>query len=188
MIIVTQVYLIFTGHIDKVDEDRFMITGKFYKIDEIYRYLRKEHKDALKIIYPDRFGQNIVVRESGSSNRKFANVPSIKAMIVTYIGKSVFRDCSSLISVTIPASVTSIGEGAFRDCSSLISVTIPTSVTSIGEGAFRDCSSLTSVVIPDSVTSIEKGAFQDCSSLTFVTIPDSVTDIENRVFCNCSSL
>ena len=71
----------FTGHIDKVDEDKFMITGKFYKIDEIYRYLRKEHKDALKIIYPDRFGQNIVVRESGNSNRKFANIPSIKAMI-----------------------------------------------------------------------------------------------------------
>ena len=78
----------FTGHIDKVDEDKFMITGKFYKIDEIYRYLRKEHKDALKIIYPDRFGQNIVVRESGNSNRKFANVPSIKAMIKRIYSKT----------------------------------------------------------------------------------------------------
>ena len=78
----------FTGHIDKVDEDRFIITGKFYKIDEIYKYLRKEHKDALKIIYPDRFGQNIVVRESGSSNRKFANVPSIKAMIKRIYSKT----------------------------------------------------------------------------------------------------
>ena len=78
----------FTGHIDKVDEDKFMITGKFYKIDEIYRYLRKEHKDALKIIYPDRFGQNIVVKESGNSNRKFANVPSIKAMIKRIYSKT----------------------------------------------------------------------------------------------------
>lgn len=78
----------FTGHIDKVDEDKFMITGKFYKIDEIYRYLRKEHKDALKIIYPDRFGQNIVVRESGNSNRKFANVPSIKTMIKRIYSKT----------------------------------------------------------------------------------------------------
>lgn len=78
----------FTGHIDKVDEDKFMITGKFYKIDEIYRYLRKEHKDALKIIYPDRFGQNIFVKESGSSNRKFANVPSIKAMIKRIYSKT----------------------------------------------------------------------------------------------------
>lgn len=78
----------FTGHIDKVDEDKFMITGKFYKIDEIYRYLRKEHKDALKIIYPDRFGQNIVVKESGSSNRKFANIPSIKTMIKRIYSKT----------------------------------------------------------------------------------------------------
>lgn len=78
----------FTGHIDKVDEDKFMITGKFYKIDEIYRYLRKEHKEALKIIYPDRFGQNVVVRESGNSNRKFANVPSIKAMIKRIYSKT----------------------------------------------------------------------------------------------------
>lgn len=78
----------FTGHIDKVDEDKFMITGKFYKIDEIYRYLRKEHKDALKIIYPDRFGQNIFVKESGSSNRKFANIPSIKAMIKRIYSKT----------------------------------------------------------------------------------------------------
>lgn len=78
----------FTGHIDKVDEDKFMITGKFYKIDEIYTYLRKEHKDALKIIYPDRFGQSIVVSESGNSNRKFANVPSIKAMIKRIYSKT----------------------------------------------------------------------------------------------------
>ena len=37
--------------------------------------------------------------------------------------KKLFRDCSSLSSVTIPASVTSIGESAFGDCSSLSSVT-----------------------------------------------------------------
>jgi 8-oxo-dGTP pyrophosphatase MutT (NUDIX family) len=45
----------YRGHIEKVDEDKFMITGKFYNIDKIYRYLRKEHKKALQIIYPNRF-------------------------------------------------------------------------------------------------------------------------------------
>jgi hypothetical protein len=45
----------FNGHIDKVDEDKFMMTGKFYNIHKVYPYLRKEHKKALKAVYPFKF-------------------------------------------------------------------------------------------------------------------------------------
>ena len=56
----TEVYIAeydkkYKGHIDKVDEDKFMLSGKFYSIDKVYKYLRKEHKKALQIIYPNRF-------------------------------------------------------------------------------------------------------------------------------------
>ena len=64
---------------------------------------------------------------------------------MTSIGDSVFENCSSLPSVTIPSSVTSIGDSAFEWCSSLTSVTIPSSVTSIGDSAFSDCFGLTSI-------------------------------------------
>ena len=107
---------------------------------------------------------------------------------VTSIGKSAFKWCFSLTSVTIPTSVTSIEYEAFDLCSSLTSVTIPNSVTSIGNYAFQSCSSLTSVTIPNSVTSIGYYAFYGCSSLTSISIPNSVTSIGKWAFSGCSSL
>lgn len=56
---------------------------------------------------------------------------------VTKIGS--FRNCSGIISVTIPKGVTSIFECAFMDCSSLTSITIPEGVTSIGYSTFAYC-------------------------------------------------
>ena len=89
---------------------------------------------------------------------------------VTIIGGSVFKDCTSLTSVTIPNSVTSIGAFAFSHCSNLTSVTIPASVKSIGESAFSHCSNLTSVTIPDNVKSIGFCAFAGCTSLSTINV------------------
>ena len=107
---------------------------------------------------------------------------------VTSIGDYVFFGCSSLTSITLPEGVTSIGEYAFRDCSSLTSVTLPAGLTSIGEWAFFGCSSLTSVTLPAGLTSIGEGAFYDCSSLTSLTLPAGVTSIGRSAFFGCSSL
>jgi hypothetical protein len=98
------------------------------------------------------------------------------------IGKSAFKNCSSLTSVTIPDSFTSIWSWAFSGCSSLTSVTIPDSVTSIGGNAFRGCSSLTSVTIPESVTRIVDWAFDGCSSLTNIYFESNAPSIRCCVF------
>ena len=105
-----------------------------------------------------------------------------------WIGSYAFKDCTNLISVTIPNSVTSIGDYAFRNCTGLTSVTIPNSVTTIGSYAFKDCSGLTSVTIGNSVTQIKSYTFYGCSSLTSINIPNSVTSIEEYAFYNCNSL
>ena len=83
---------------------------------------------------------------------------------------------------TIPDSVTSIGKSAFKNCSSLTSVTIPDSFTSIWSWAFQYCSSLTSITIPDSVNSIGEWAFYDCSSLTNIYFESNAPSIRWDVF------
>ena len=83
---------------------------------------------------------------------------------VTTIRESAFTNCTSLASITIPASVTGIGERAFFNCTSLTSVTFAegSQLTSIGDHAFESCTNLTSITIPASMTSIGYTAFGGC--------------------------
>ncbi|MBR2195003.1 MAG: leucine-rich repeat domain-containing protein [Salinivirgaceae bacterium] len=64
---------------------------------------------------------------------------------VTAIGKSGFRNCSSIISLTIPETITTIGKLAFDECVKLKDVFIPNSVKTIGDSAFSYCYKLASL-------------------------------------------
>lgn len=60
---------------------------------------------------------------------------------VTEIRPYAFFECSSLTSVTIPASVTEIGANAFNNCGvTSLSFADASAITSIGEFAFSGCS------------------------------------------------
>lgn len=91
-------------------------------------------------------------------------------------------------SARIAEGVTCIGYEAFKDCSNLVSVSIPNSVTRIESSAFSGCSALKSLDIPNSVTHIENFAFSDCSALKSLDIPNSVTSMGQCVFDGCDSL
>ncbi|MBR2372555.1 MAG: leucine-rich repeat protein, partial [Clostridia bacterium] len=91
----------------------------------------------------------------------------IEGYAVTKIDENVFKNNTTITSITIPASVKNIGDGAFYKCNNLAKVTFgeTSQLETIGASAFYGCDSLINIVIPSSVTSIGTAAFHDCSNL-----------------------
>lgn len=71
------------------------------------------------------------------SNKEEIIIPSIaNGHSVTAIGKSAFKDNTTITNVVLPDTITSVGETAFYGCINIKSVVIPYSVTEIGTDAF----------------------------------------------------
>lgn len=92
---------------------------------------------------------------------------------VTNIGDS-FRECKSLISISLPEGIGDIVNGAFADCTSLVNITLPNSCTGITSGAFEGCLSLKTINIPAKVNMIYAGdegtPFIGCTSLESINV------------------
>ena len=123
-----------------------------------------------------------------SGNATFTNAKSLKsiefpegvAFSDTIV--SVLSDCTSLTSVSLPASLTKVPASMFSGCTSLKSVSAAGAIDSIGDSAFRDCSSLTDIDFQGTLTSIGSSAFQGCASLERVPDLSSVTTMGSSVF------
>lgn len=158
-------------------------TFKNNTINEVY-------KIGLHVIIPSKLVKPVIqINDDSFKNCKSLIKITIPSSLKT-IGKKAFEGCSSLIQITMPdISVESIDENAFKNCSSITQITIPSSLKKIGEGAFASCSSLVQIKMPDkSVEIIDECAFDGCISITQITIPSSVKKIGKRAFEGCSSL
>ena len=107
---------------------------------------------------------------------------------VTVIPAGAFRDCTSVISVTLPESLTEIEDYAFAGCTSLKNIRIPSSVTTIGKFALKDCTTLECINVPTGVRILEDFCFQGCKSVSNISLPDTVTEIGIGILCGCTSL
>ena len=123
----------------------------------------------------------------------FASMPDLRrvtleeGLVLGDVG-GMFKNCTSLSSITIPNSITTIPSHMLEGCTSLTSVTIPDSVTKIGMYAFKGCTNLTNVNIPSNISIIDGSTFQNCSSLQEVVIPNTISSIGQEAFLGCTSL
>ena len=109
-------------------------------------------------------GRNTITRATVSDNVKELQVGE-------------FRDCTSLLTVSLGKNITAIGDEAFYNCDTLQTVTMPASVTSIGSDAFYNCKWMKSATLSENTKLIKGNAFYGCSNLAEITIPASVDSI-----------
>lgn len=86
-------------------------------------------------------------------------------------GEFIFKDCTSLKTVTMGDGIKKIGSRMFYNCTSLENITISKTVTSIDKYAFAYCTSLKEITIPESVTALGENVFKGCSALKKITTP-----------------
>lgn len=120
--------------------------------------------------------------------------------IVTGIGDNAFTNCTTLTSLTIPASVTMIGEAALAGCTGLTAFVVAEGNQSfaVEDGVLYDKEKTTLVAcpagksgdvkIPATVATIEANGFYNCSKLTSIELPSSLNKIKDAAFVGCSSL
>ncbi len=104
----------------------------------------------------------------------------------------VFKDLTTLTTISLPSSVVTISDSAFEGCTSLTSVTwaTPAGSASIGASAFKGCSKLGSAdaLFNINLTSVGESAFEGCTLLTSLTLSDGVTSYGANAFAGCDAI
>ncbi len=127
---------------------------------------------------------------SGSS--KVSTIPRT----VTSFGSRVFKDCTSLTSVSLQGAVEKIPDGFLEGCTRLGYLTAGTnaiqSIRSFGDSCFAGCTSMTTAGASLSsfvnLRSIGSNAYAGCTNLSLVTFPATLTEIGAGAFSGCANI
>lgn len=106
-------------------------------------------------------------------------------------GAQMFKGCTALESVEMPASAVTFADQTFYGCSALKEIkNTDKAITSFGDYAFAGCTSLEAIDFSKATaTSITTGLFDGCTKLADVKLnTGKITSIGNYAFRNCTSL
>jgi hypothetical protein len=107
----------------------------------------------------------------------FTSIRFSEDSLVTTMGGSTFRGCTSMTLLILPPKLTSIPGQMCYECSKLETILIPATVTSISTFAFLQNYQLYTVAFgPDSkLTSMGYGVFYNCTAIAKIDFPKSFT-------------
>ena len=137
------------------------------------------------------FGRN---NQPWYSNRNSIKTVNIEEGVVQ-IGSYWFYDCANLTTVNFNSSaLDTLGECLFRQCTTLESINLPANATYYYKELFLDCTSLKYVSLPSTNNTnnyknkIPEGIFSGCTSLEQVSVGSGHTGIDTNAFNKCSKL
>jgi hypothetical protein len=110
----------------------------------------------------------------------------IPSSIEAFEGSSTFFGFSSLEDLRFANDSQIIAISGFRECKSLIRVSLPSSVEFIS--GFCRCELLSEVLFANNSHLIEIDGFGECGTLNRIEIPSTVEKISARAFLKCKSL
>ncbi len=125
--------------------------------------------------------------EAYGTTYTIANIDFAEGSQLRSIATDAFQNCTSITSITFPASLSGIGSYAFLGCTNLATVDFAdgSNLATIGYEAFYNCSSLTAIEIPESVTKIYDEAFRNAGLTTLVVNSTKLSSQYNYIFTGC---
>ena len=151
-------------------------------------FLNEDNKSNMKRYEKEKYNTCLVTKENrklfGYTNESLKNLVISEAIhnfgknfSVVGIKDEGFKDCTNIVTVTIPDTVSTIGVRAFKGCELLYRVYFGKnpSLFDLCDSAFEGCIRLTNIIIPKTVQIIGKDVFTGCKCLYAIDVDENNT-------------
>lgn len=162
--------------------DELLLKGILINNDGVLSAGYKEAVQALtdNVIIPEGITEIAAETFKNSGISSVVIPESVKS-----IGSAAFEGCKNLTAVENNSLI--VSEAMFKDCTSLISISFAEAVVEIGASAFEGCTALEEIALPKRCYAIGKRSFYGCTSLTEITLNSTMNAIRAEAFRNCSN-